>query len=93
MTSAVKSRKLTVHGFDAVRVKPKNTEIDRNRNWALNKADQLIKEDDRAIDKLVETRPGKDRGIYVYGIPAFLQRERYAKGGEFVSVFADLRLP
>ena len=74
-------------------MKPENTEIDRNRNWALNKADQLIKEDDRAIDKLVEKRPGKDRGIYVDGIPAFLQRERFAKGGEFVGVFADLRLP
>ena len=53
VTSAVKSRKLTVPGFDAVRVKPENTEIDRNRNLALNKAEQLIKEDDRAIDKLV----------------------------------------
>ena len=27
------------------------------------------------------------------GIPAFVQRDRYAKGGEFVGVFADLKLP
>ena len=31
-------------------------------------------------------------GIEVDGIQAFVQRDRYTKGGEFVSVFADLKL-
>ena len=93
VTSTAKSRSLTVPGFDGVRVKPENTEIDRNRNWALNKADQLIKKDDRAVDKLVEKKLGKDRGIYVDGVPAFVQRTRYSKGVEFVGNFANLRLP
>ena len=65
-------------------MKPENTKIYRNRNWALKKAEQLIKEDDRAVDKLVEKKLGKDRGIYVDGVPAFVQRTRYSEGGEFV---------
>ena len=53
----------------------------------------MIKEDDRAVDKLVEKMQGKDRGIYVDGMPAYVQRERYSTGGEFVGSFANLRLP
>ena len=59
----------------------------------MRKADQLIKEDDRAIDKLVEKTRGKDRGIYVDGAPAFVQRTGYSKGGKFVGNLWNLRLP
>ena len=84
VTSTTKSLSPTVPGWDGERVKPENTKIYRNRNWALNKAEQLIKEDDRAVDKLVEKKLGKDRGIYVDGVPAFVQRTRYSEGAEFV---------
>ena len=47
VTSAAKSRSLIVPGFDGVRVKPENTAIDKNRRWAFNEADQMIKEDDQ----------------------------------------------
>ena len=93
MTSAAKARSLTVLGFDGVRVKPENTAIDKNRNWALNKADQMIKEDDRAVDKFVEKKQGNDKGIYVDGMAAFVQRERYSIGGEFICSLSNFRLP
>ena len=53
----------------------------------------MIKEDDRAVYKLVAKKKGKDRSIYVDGRPAFVQRERYSTGGEFVGSFTNLRLP
>ena len=53
----------------------------------------MIKEDDRAYGKLIEKKRAKDRGIYVDGVAAFVQKERYSKGGDFVGVFGDLKLP
>ena len=74
-------------------IKLENTDIDKNQNWALNKAEEILKEDDLCFGKHVEKKRGKDRGIDADGVPAFVQRERYAKGCEFVGDFADLRLP
>ena len=80
-------------GFEKLTIKPENTEIDRNRNWALNAAEDMIKEDERAYGKLIEKKRAKDRGIYVDGVAAFVQKKRYSKGGDFVGVFGDLKLP
>ena len=91
--STIKSRNLKVVGFEKLTIKPENTEIDRNRNWALNAAEDMIKEDDRADGKFIEKKKAKDRGIYVDGVAAFVQKERYSKGGDFVGVFGDLKLP
>ena len=88
-----KSGGLKVPGFDGVTVKPENTEIDKNRNWALNKAEKMIKEDARAAGKNIVKKRAKDRGIEVDGVPAFVQLQRYTKGGEFVGEFTNLRLP
>ena len=91
--STIKSRNLKVVGFEKLTIKPENTEIDRNRNWALNAAEDMIKEDERAYGKLIEKKRANDRGIYVDGVAAFVQKERYSKGGDFVCVFGDLKLP
>ena len=45
------------------------------------------------MENSLRKKRGKGRGIEVDGIPAFVQRERYAKGGEFVGIFVDLKLP
>ena len=65
----------------------------RSEHWALNAAEDMIKEDERAYGKLIEKKRAKDRGIYVDGVAAFVQKERYSKGGDFVGVFGDLKLP
>ena len=93
ITSTARKDHLTVPGFEKVSIKPENTDIDKNRNWALNKAEEILKEDDLCYGKLIEKKRGKGRGIEVDGILAFVQRERYAKGGEFVDIFVDLKLP
>ena len=93
VTTTTKSRGLKVPGFDGVTVKRENTLIDRNRNWAPKKAEQMINDDARAAGNHVEKKWGKDRGIEIAGIPAFVQPDRYAKGGEFICQFAGLRLP
>ena len=92
VSSTAKKDHLTLPGFDKVSIKPENTDVDKNRNLALNKAEEFLKEDDRCYRKLIEKKRGKGPGIEVDGIQAFVQRDRYAKGGEFVSVFADLKL-
>ncbi len=84
---------LKVQGYAGVIVKPENTEIDRNRNWALKTAERLIKDDPKAVGKMITVNKAKDRGVFVNNQPAFLQKQRYAKGGEFVGEFAHLHLP
>ena len=93
VTSTSKSRGIKVPGFESVIVKPENTDIDRNRNWAIKMAEKLIKDDPKAAGTNIEKNNAKDRGIKVNGRPAFVQHGRYSKGGEFVGEFAHLRLP
>ena len=93
VTSATKQNGFTVPGFEKVGIKPENTDVSKNWNWALNKAKEIRKVDDRCFGKRIEKKRGKDRGIEVDGVPAFVQCERYAKGIEFVGDFAELRLP
>ena len=93
LMSMVKSRNLKLTDFDKVTIKFENTDIDKNRNWALKTAEELIKSDPAARGKAIEQKRSKDRGIYVGGVAAFVQRERYSKGGEFVGCFTHLCLP
>ena len=60
ITSTARKDHLTVPGFEKVSIKPENIDIDKNRNWALNKAKEVLKEDDRCFGKLIEkkTREG-----------------------------------
>ena len=87
-----KSSQHSVSGFPEVKVKRAKSAVDRNRDWALYRAEEMLKEDLRCIGKNIEKKRGKDRGIIVDGTPAFVQSERYAKGGNFVGIFADLHL-
>ena len=93
VTSAVKSRSLKVDLFSGVVVKPAQTAIDRNRNWALRTADRLIRGHPAASGRWIETKRDKDRGIYVDGVKAFSQEPRYSKNGTFHGDFSGLKLP
>ena len=93
VTSTTKSRGLKVQGYAGVTVKPENTEIDRNRNWALREAERLIRQSPKFGNGRLEVKKAQDRGVYVDGLPAFTQKIRFAKGGVFHGIFADLKLP
>ena len=87
-----KSSQHVVPGLPEVKVKRAKSAVDRNRDWALYRAEEMLKEDLRCIGKNIEKKRGKDSGIIVDGTPVFVQSERYAKGGNFVCIFADLHL-
>ena len=64
MISTIKSRGLKVASFESLPIKPEYTEIDRNRNWASKKAEDMNEEDDCAFGKQIKKKRTKDRGIY-----------------------------
>ena len=92
VTDAVKSRGLKVQGYNDVVVKPGLTKIDKARNWALREAERLIRADPKFNGQSIKANKRDNRGVYVNDKPAFVQRERYAKGGEFIGEFSHLRL-
>ena len=79
LMSMVKSRNLKLTDFDKVTIKFENTDIDKNRNLALKTAEELIKSDPAARGKAIEQKRSKDRGIYVGGVAAFVQRKQICK--------------
>ena len=90
-----KSRSLKVQGMDQVNVKRAKSRIDMNRDWALRRAEEMIKDNSLANGKDVKQERGSDkivRGIYVNGIRVFEQIGRYSKDGTFLHEFAALRL-
>ena len=89
----VKASKWTLHGQPGVTIKPALTEIDKNRNWALNEAEKLIRGSPELGNSPVEMKRGQNRGVYVDGLPAFTQKERFAKNGVFHGVYSGLKLP
>ena len=95
ITEGVRSRKLVLDGHAAVKIKPALTDIDKNRNWALSKAEEFVKASPLSSEKSVTVqkgdRSGSVRGVYV--IAAFTQADRFAKGGSFVGSFSHLKLP
>ena len=56
-------------------------------------AEKMIADDPRSSGKTIEVKRAKDRGVVVDGQPAFVQLERFSKGGDFVRAFANLKLP
>ena len=90
--SAVKSGNLKVDDFRGVIVKRANTEIDRNRNWAIKTAERLIREHPSARGKTVEAKKGEGRGVYVDSVQVFSQEPRFSKDGTFHGAFATLKL-
>ena len=97
ITEGVRSRKLVLDGHAAVKIKPALTDIHKNRNWALSKAEELVKASPLSSEKSVTVqkgdRSGSVRGVYVNDIAAFTQADRFAKGGSFVGSFSHLKLP
>ncbi len=83
----------TVEGYPNVKAKAALTSIDLSRNFSLNRAEELVKKDENLRSRSVEVKRAKDRGIYVDGLPAFVQRERYSRKGEFEGEFRHLKLP
>ena len=90
-----KSRKLVVSGFENVKIKRAKSAIDRNRDWALYRSEELIKAHPSAFGKDVRRERGsetRERGIYVDDVRAFEQAGRYSKDGVFLHAFSNLQL-
>ena len=70
-----------------VKIKSAWTEIDRNRNWALLKAEELIKASPFSHAKNVTVKrydkAGAVRGVYVDDSVSFSQSQRFARGGTY----------
>ena len=67
--------------------------MDRNRDWALYRAEEIIKQQPSVVGKGVVRERGSDsrvRGIYVDGVRAFEQSGRYSKDCIFLHAFAAL---
>ena len=97
LTEGMRTRKLVLDGHAADKVRPALTDIDKNRNWALSKANEIVKASPLSSEKTVIVqkgdRGGSVRGVYVNDIAAFTQADRFAKGGSFVCSYAHLKLP
>ena len=72
-----------------------NDATDRNRDWALRRAEELGKQHAAASSKAVLVERGsstRERGIYVEGVRVFEQVGRFSKDGVFLHAFARLSL-
>ena len=95
ITNESKSRNLQLQGLNGVRIKPAKSRIDMNRDWALRRADEVIREHVGASGKVVTKERGsadKVRGVYVNGVRVFEQPGRYTRDGVFLHEYISLRL-
>ena len=92
ITDSIRTNRLGIPDHPGVKIKPANTEIDRNRNWALRQAEELVKKSPKAHDKTVTVQKAEGRGVYVNDALVFSQSERYARDGVFQGEFAGLSL-
>ena len=87
-----KAQTVTVTGFTDVNIKRAKTAIDRNRAWALHRAEELIKQHPSASEKVVRRERGSDsreRGIYV--VKRFEQHEWCSKDGACFATLPNYR--
>ena len=89
----VKEKKLKLEGFPDVKISQALTAIDISRNICLHKAEELVTKDGKSSGKKIETKKGKDRGVYVDDIAAVKQDARYDPRGGFVGEYTHLKLP
>ena len=91
VTDGVRAQNLKRDSRTNVKIKPALTDVDKNRNWALKTAEELVKASPKSQGKLVSVQKGDRtcviRGVYVVGIVVFTQVQRYAKGCIFLSEF------
>ena len=77
ITKQVRKLSLQLDGHKGVKIKPALTDIDRNRNWALQKAGELIKASPFCNSKNVSVKrrdkAGAVRGVYVDDVVTFYQ--------------------
>ena len=89
----MRSTKMEVDGVPNVRVKRPKAAVDLNRDWALHKAEELVKQHPAAAGKAVDMERGsstRERGIYADGVRVFEQLGRFSKDGVFLHAFASL---
>ena len=91
----ITSKNLTFGDFKDVKIKRAKAAVDRNRDWALYRAEELIKTHSAAVGKAVVRERGsstRERGIYLDGVRVFEQVGRFSKDGVFLHAFASLSL-
>ena len=88
-------KKWKVDGFPNAIVKRAKVAVDLNRDWALHRAEELVKQHPAAAGKAVALERGsstRERGIYIDGVRVFEQVGRFSKDGVFLHAFASLCL-
>ena len=66
-----------------------------NRDWALRRADELVKQHPATTGNTVTLERGsntRERGIYVDGVRVLDQGSRFSKDLIFIHAYADLSL-
>ena len=87
------SKQLKLADFKDLKIKRAKSAVDRNRDWALYRAEEIIKQQPSVVGKAVVRERGSDshvRGRYVDGVRAFEQSGRYSKDCIFLHAFAAL---
>ena len=93
MEPYIESQSMQLENHKTVNIRAALTDIDRSRNWALVKAEELVKASALSSDKTVSVKRGDKRGVYVNDSAAFTQAERRARSGTFIGEFVHLSLP
>ena len=68
------------------------TKLNRARNWAITKAEELLKADPLCRGKEIKTNMGNNREVKVDGKAAFIQASSELRG-TFLTPFLHLKLP
>ena len=72
--------------FPDVKIKRAKAAVDMNRDWALRRADELVKQHPATAGNTVTLERGsnmRERGIYIDGVRVFDQGSRFSKDGVF----------
>ena len=77
---SIKSQNMRVRGHDGVKIKLALTDIDRSRNRAISKAEEMIKANPQAQGQNVRVKKGgKGGSVYINDSAAFTQAEHMRK--------------
>ena len=93
MEPYIESQSMQLENHKTVNIRAALTDIDRSRNWALVKAEELVKASALSSDKTVSVKRCDKRGVYVNDVLVFSQEMRFGRGVTFHGAYAGLKLP
>ena len=77
---SIKTQNMRLRGHDGVKIKPALTDMNKNCNWAIFAAEEMIKANPQAQGQNVTVKKGgKGRSVYINDSAAFTQAEHMRK--------------